>query len=52
MRVAASFRHPASTTPLLALAQDPSHKSRADRTRLGDFMLVLIELGVCFGFEN
>jgi hypothetical protein len=26
----------------LALAQDPSHKSRADRTRLGDTGLVLI----------
>jgi hypothetical protein len=28
----------------LALAQDPSHKSRADRTWLGDTGLVLIEL--------
>jgi hypothetical protein len=32
----------ASRTSLLALAQDPSHKSRADRTRLGDTGLVLI----------
>jgi hypothetical protein len=46
-RVAASFPHPLNQPLLalaLALAQDPSHKSRADRTRLGDSPLVFIEL--------
>jgi hypothetical protein len=42
MRVAA-YSSPESTTPLLVLAQDPSHKSRANRTRLGDTALVFIE---------
>jgi hypothetical protein len=33
---------PLHSTPLLALAQDPSHKSRADRTRLDGTGLILI----------
>jgi hypothetical protein len=53
-RAAASFPHPLNQPLLalaLALAQDPSHKSRADRTRLGDSGLLLIELwrGCVFG---
>jgi hypothetical protein len=32
-----------SLSSALALAQDPSHKSRADRTRLSDIGLIFIE---------
>jgi hypothetical protein len=43
MKVLPAARPPLQVrSSLLALAQDPSHKSRADRTRLGHTGLVLI----------
>jgi hypothetical protein len=43
MKVFPAARRPLQVrSSLLALAQDPSHKSRADRTRLGDTGLILI----------